>query len=107
MLRNSTQACGPEKNPRAKNFSNARAHHLPAALDGPPRSAIGMLPARPEPAKGAGSQRGVDESIEGFFDDIAPRLPFPDSVAQVSQAVGEERRRAGNAENRPKGGTMC
>src|SRR5258707_11102120 len=107
MLRNSTQACGPEKNPRAKNFSDARAHHLPAALDGPPRSAIGMLPARPEPAKGAGSQQGVNESIDDFFDDITPWLAFPDSIAQVSQAIGEERRSAGDTEDSPKGLAVC
>src|SRR5258708_37133863 len=97
MLRNSTQACGPEKNPRAKNFSDARAHHLPAALDGPPRSAIGMLPARPEPAKGAGRQQGVNESIDDFFADITPSLAFPDSIDSVSPAVGEGRRSASNA----------
>src|SRR5882762_3429446 len=55
----------------------------------------------PEPAERAGSQCGVDESIGGLFDDIAPRLPFPDAVAQDSHTVGKERRRARHAEDVP------
>ncbi len=54
---------------------------------------------RPEPAEGAGGQQAVDESIEDFLQGHAPRLALPDAVAQMSQAVGEERRSARYAEH--------
>src|SRR6266849_7039560 len=57
------------------------------------------LAARPEPAEGACGQQGVDESIDDFFDDIAPRLTFPYSIAKVGQTVGEECSGAGNAKD--------
>src|SRR6266481_1631704 len=79
------------------------------AMQEPRANEIAMpdLPARPEPAKGARGQQGVNESIDDFFDDITPGLAFPDSIAQVSQAVGEERRSAGDTEDSPKGLAVC
>src|SRR6266849_8262808 len=54
---------------------------------------------RPEPAKGARGQQAVDEAVDDFLQGHAPRLAPPDAVAQMSQAVGEERRSARYAED--------
>src|SRR5712692_3771763 len=59
---------------------------------------------RPEPAKGARGQQAVDEAVDDFLQGHAPRLALPDAVAQMSQAVGEERRSARYAEDREIGG---
>src|SRR6266849_811735 len=48
----------------------------------------------PEPAEGGGGQQGVDESVDDFFQGRAPRLALPDAVAEMSEAMGEERRSA-------------
>ena len=55
--------------------------------------------AGPKPAKGARGQQAVDESIHDFLDGRAPRLTLPDAVAEVSQTVAQERRRAGDAKD--------
>src|SRR5437879_11333401 len=55
--------------------------------------------AGPKPAKGARGQQAVNESIDDFLDGRAPRLTLPDAVAQVPQAVAEERRGAGDPKN--------
>src|SRR6266849_8200848 len=55
--------------------------------------------AGPKPAKGARGQQAVDESIDDFLDGRAPRLTLPDAVAEVSQTVAQERRRAGDAKD--------
>src|SRR5712691_1509112 len=61
---------------------------------------VGTALAGPKPAKGAGGQQAVNESIANFFEGRAPRLALPDGVAQVSQTVGQKRRRAGYAKDR-------
>src|SRR5216684_5567465 len=63
------------------------------------RSSGGAGLTRPKPPKGAGGQQAVDEAIEDFLQGHSPRLALPDAVAQMSQAVGEERRGACYAED--------
>src|SRR6266478_9420927 len=53
----------------------------------------------PEPAESARGQQAVDEAIEDFLQGHSPRLALPDAVAQMSHAVGEERRSACYAED--------
>src|SRR5260370_18737043 len=60
---------------------------------------VGTALAGPKPAKGAGGQQAVNESIDNFLEGRTPRLALPDGVAQVSQTVGQKRRRAGYAKN--------
>ncbi len=60
---------------------------------------IGTALAGPKPAKGTRGQQAVNESIANFLEGRAPRLTLPDGVAQVSQTVGQERRRAGYAKD--------
>jgi len=57
-----------------------------------------VLP-RPKPAESAGGQQTIDETIDDFFDGYRPLLTLPDAVAQVPQAVGEERGGPGDAED--------
>jgi hypothetical protein len=47
--------------------------------------------AGPQPSEGSRGEQGVDEAVEGFLDDHAPRLALPDAVAKISEAIGEER----------------
>src|SRR3989449_3296321 len=60
---------------------------------------VGTALAGPKPAKGAGGQQAVNESIANFLEGRAPRLTLPDGVAQVSQTVGQERRPARHAKD--------
>src|SRR5712664_2470356 len=46
---------------------------------------------RPEPAEGGSGQQGVDEAVDDFLQGHAPRLALPDAVAEMSEAMGEER----------------
>src|SRR5882762_640659 len=103
MLRNSTQACVPEKQPGPKNSPMRELSIYPLPQMQARRGVIEML-VGPEPTKGACGQQRVDESIGGLFDNIAPRLAFPDAVAQDSHTVGKERRRPRHAEDAPIGG---
>src|SRR6266404_6856162 len=100
MLRNSTQACVPEKQPGPKNSPIRKLSIYPLPQMQAGRGVIEML-VRPEPPKGSCGQQRVHESVGGLFDNIAPRLPFPDAVAQDSDAIGKERRRARHAEDVP------
>src|SRR5713226_9882399 len=68
------------------------------------RSSGGAGLTRPKPAKGACGQQAVDEAVDDFLQGHAPRLALPDAVAQMSQAVGEERRSARYAEDGEIGG---
>src|SRR5260370_31474466 len=73
---------------------------LPTCTTAPlPASHLLEVLTGPEPAEGAGGQQAVDEAIEDFLQGHSPRLALPDAVAQVSQAVGEERRSARYAEH--------
>src|SRR5256885_13875663 len=54
---------------------------------------------RPKPPKGGRGQQAEDESIEDFLQGHSPCLALPDAIAQMSQAVGEERRGTCHAEN--------
>jgi hypothetical protein len=55
--------------------------------------------ARPEPTERARRQQRVHEPIDHFLDGHAPGLPFPDSIAQVTQAVRKECGRPYNAKH--------
>src|SRR3977135_2877511 len=46
--------------------------------------------SRPEPAKCPSGQQAIDEPIERFLEDHAPRLTFPYAVDQGPQAVSKE-----------------
>src|ERR1700676_2561844 len=54
-------------------------------------NSVPLSPARPEPPERSSRQQRVDQSIDDFFDDIAPGLAFPDAIAEVGQAVGKKR----------------
>src|SRR5258708_29721695 len=100
MLRNSTQACVPEKQPGLKNSPIRKLSIYPLPQIQARRGVIEML-VGPEPTKGACGQQRVDESIGGLFDNIAPGLAFPDAVAHDSHTVVKERCRPLPAEEVP------
>src|ERR1700741_4855319 len=100
MSGNSTQACVPEKLPGPKNSPMRKLSIYPLPQMQAGCGVIEML-VRPEPPKGSCGQQRVDQSVGGFFDDVAPRLPFPDAVAQDSDPIGKERRRPRHAEDVP------
>jgi len=49
---------------------------------------------RPQPPKRSGRQQSVNQAVDDFFDNHAPRLPLPDAICQLAQTVGHERHRA-------------
>src|SRR5260370_40633016 len=56
----------------------------------------------PQPAESAGGQRAINEAVERFLEDYAPRLAFPDTVDQRPQAVSKERGHASNVKHHGK-----
>src|SRR5260370_40223267 len=59
----------------------------------------GTILTGPQPAKGAGGQQAVDESVEGFLEDHTPGLALPDAIDQGSQGVCKERGGASDAKH--------
>src|ERR1035437_10266000 len=57
------------------------------------------LLARPQPAERSRGKQSVNQSVDHFLDGHAPGLPSPNTVAHISEAVGEERGRPDDAKD--------
>src|SRR5580692_10784752 len=87
-------ACAPTSVGERSRWQSSKSRRSPSL-----RLSRGVL-AGPEPAEGPSGQQAVDKSVDDFFDRHRPGLTLPNTVADVSQTVGEESGGPGDAEYR-------